>query len=333
MNAIPILGGGPAGASAALAALGEGGEVLLVEKSRFPRHKVCGEFLSPGIAPLLDRLGVWQEVQRNAPGVIRRMALHFPRTSKLCRLPETAFGMSRFRLDQILWDAALKAGARTAREEPPDPAGPRIVASGRKEALPRGERLFGFKAHFSGPCGDAVELFFFNGAYVGVNPAEGGITNVCGIAPERLLGSYGFDMDALVNTPEALRARLSPLTRQMKWMTTGPLRFRNRLREEAAEDFYLCGDALSFVDPFTGSGILSAVATGRMAGIAAARGLPVREHLRRCRQILNQPFAVSSLFRSAVTGGWAEVLAPLLPGRLLYQLTRPRWNQRFLENR
>ena len=146
MNAIPILGGGPAGASAALAALGEGREVLLVEKSRFPRHKVCGEFLSPGIAPLLDRLGVWQEVQRNAPGVIRRMALHFPRTSKLCRLPETAFGMSRFRLDQILWDAALKAGARTAREEPPDPAGPRIVASGRKEALPRGERLFGFKA-------------------------------------------------------------------------------------------------------------------------------------------------------------------------------------------
>lgn len=128
MNAIPILGGGPAGASAALAALGEGREVLLVEKSRFPRHKVCGEFLSPGIAPLLDRLGVWQEVQRNAPGVIRRMALHFPRTSKLCRLPETAFGMSRFRLDQILWDAALKAGARTAREEAPDPAGPSPAA-------------------------------------------------------------------------------------------------------------------------------------------------------------------------------------------------------------
>ncbi|HVT92715.1 MAG TPA: FAD-dependent monooxygenase [Bryobacteraceae bacterium] len=333
-GSIEIVGGGPAGTSAALAALGEGREVRLVEKSRFPRHKVCGEFLSPEIAPLLERMKLWDVFAAGGPGSIRRVELHFPKTVKRSRLSEAAFGMSRYRFDQILWEAAVERGARVSREADEPAESCRVVASGRKEVLPRGDRLFGFKAHFSGPVNDAVELYFFDRAYVGVNPAEEGITNVCGIAPERLLKKFGFDLDAVVGSSRALTERIAPLTREMKWMTTGPLRFRNRFREESAGDVYLCGDALSFVDPFTGSGILSAVASGRMAGLAAARGVPAARHLQECRRLLGSPFAVSSLFREAVSRGWAETLAPLVPGTWLFHLTRPRvvsWSD--LENR
>ncbi len=270
---IQILGGGPAGAVAAIAARSEGAEVRLVERSAFPRHKVCGEFLSPETAPLLDRLGVWRRMLDERPSVVRRMVLHFERGEKRCRLPEPAFGLSRYVFDRILWDAAAEAGATSASEEDPAFQGPRIVACGRKAALPRGARLFGFKTHFSGPMDDAVELFFFDGGYVGVNSAGEGTTNVCGVAPEHFLKRYAFDMDAVIRSSPALAARLEPLSRRMKWLTCGPLDFRQNLRAPArGGPVYRAGDALSFVDPFTGSGMLSAVAPGCLAGIAAARG-------------------------------------------------------------
>jgi flavin-dependent dehydrogenase len=49
MRAVHVVGGGPAGAMAAFAAMREGAPVRIFEKSAFPRHKVCGEFLSPAI--------------------------------------------------------------------------------------------------------------------------------------------------------------------------------------------------------------------------------------------------------------------------------------------
>jgi flavin-dependent dehydrogenase len=55
---ITVIGGGPAGCAAALAAMSEGSAVTLYEKSRFPRHKVCGEFLSPELVPALESLAV-----------------------------------------------------------------------------------------------------------------------------------------------------------------------------------------------------------------------------------------------------------------------------------
>jgi flavin-dependent dehydrogenase len=57
MRAVDVVGGGPAGVMAAFAAMREGAPVRIFEKSAFPRHKVCGEFLSPAILPLLRRAG------------------------------------------------------------------------------------------------------------------------------------------------------------------------------------------------------------------------------------------------------------------------------------
>src|SRR6202030_3769376 len=51
-----IIGGGPAGTSAAISAAREGASVLLLERGRFPRHKVCGEFVSAESLSLLKTL-------------------------------------------------------------------------------------------------------------------------------------------------------------------------------------------------------------------------------------------------------------------------------------
>ena len=94
-----ILGGGPAGSAAAIAASSEGGKVRIVEKSRLPRHKVCGEFFAPEIFPLLERLGAWKDFWDNGPAIIRRLVLHFGSHETSCNLPEQAFGLSWYRFD------------------------------------------------------------------------------------------------------------------------------------------------------------------------------------------------------------------------------------------
>jgi menaquinone-9 beta-reductase len=319
VSLISIAGGGPAGASAAIAALLSGSEVDIIERSRTPRHKVCGEFLSPEIHPLLESLGVAAEFADLRPARVSRMAVHVGRREKVSRLPEPAFGLSRFAFDDLLLRRSQRLGARMHATG----FSPHIVATGRASTLPRGERFFGFKAHFDGPCDDAVELYFFDGCYIGINCVEGSRTNVCGLGPEPLLHSRRFDIDGLLRTSGALAARIDPLARSMDWMFTGPLEFGNRLRTETGRAFY-AGDALSFVDPFTGSGLVSAVVTGSLAGDHAARGLTVETYLAACRRVLSRPFEISSALRWIARTQWAERLLESIPGQLLYWATRPR---------
>jgi len=321
---IHILGGGPAGSAAALAALRHGAAVRVIEKSRLPRHKVCGEFFSPEIGPELEQLGVWNAFLAAGPARVQRTVLHFGAKLKSSPLPEPAFGLSRYAFDQMLLDQARAAGAELEGEtgEPPS-----IIATGRRATSgttgsPRGQRLFGFKAHFEGPTDDAVELFFFERCYVGVSSIEAGRTNVCGLAPESFLSRFGFEYDGIMMHCAALSDRLKPLRRVIPWFSTGPLRYGQVFGD--AGQVYPAGDALSFVDPFTGSGLLAAVRSGAMAGRAAATGKPVPEYLQECRASLRQPFQVAGVLRRALEGGWAERLLPLAPARLLFALTRPK---------
>lgn len=316
---ITVIGGGPAGCAAALAALGEGSAVTLYERSRFPRHKVCGEFLSPEVVPIMQSLGLWFGFLAAGPARITRVVLHFGTRAKRLALPEPAYSLSRYALDDLLLREVALLGAELRVEAAKPGETPTVLAHGRKAAARAGDRLFAFKAHFKGPVDDAVELFFFRGCYVGVSSVEKYKTNVCGLAPERLLKECEFAPEALFNEP--LRDRVAPLERAMEWLMTGPLVFRDEF--SSSTRLYLAGDALGFVDPFTGSGILAALLTGRLAGQAAARGCGVGEHQAACRRVLGRQYSAASLLRQLLGAGLAEKLAAFVPGRMLYRMTRP----------
>ena len=306
-----IIGASLAGCAAALELLRHGQPVTLFEKSRFPRHKVCGEFLDPQAVRLLS--GVKLD---GTP--ITETALIWPQAEKRFALPEPALGISRYRLDQVLLEAALRGGASLIQDTGKAHR-QAIVAHGRKPVSQRGQRLFGYKAHFSGPTNQAVELYFAGIGYTGVNPVEEGLTNVCGVAREEDLKAVGFDGDRWLARQPKLAARLEGRKRVMEWLFTGPL-FYGPTEESLG---YVCGDALSFVDPFTGSGMLCAVATGQLAARSVLEGLSPAQHMQSCRELLSPAFRWSSLMRRTLAWPIVPRLAQLFPGPLLYRYSRP----------
>lgn len=315
-----MVGAGPAGSAAAIAALQDSAGVRIADRARETRHKVCGEFIAPEACGILEQLGVWSGFLGAGPSRIRQCILHFGSREKQWRLDESAFGLSRRALDGLLLGRAESLGAVVERGVTIPRAAGAVLASGRGAGPRSGSRLFGFKAHFRGPAADAVELYFTKFGYIGINPIENGLTNVCGIAVEGRLRECGFDLDEFMGRSPLLAERLRPLTRTLKWLTTGPLVFSRPPVTALAT--YAAGDALGFVDPFTGSGILNALLTGWMAGTAAARQVPAAEHVRACRARLERPAMISALFRSAIQRGYADHLAWLVPGRWMYRLTR-----------
>src|SRR3974377_1578840 len=108
-----VVGGGPAGAACAggLARLGR--EVVLVERTGGPHHKVCGKCRSAETQLQLGRLGI-EPIELGAVP-IDRVAVYSGARAVTATLPFCALSLSRFRLDEALVRRAEKLGAKPQR--------------------------------------------------------------------------------------------------------------------------------------------------------------------------------------------------------------------------
>ena len=113
-----IVGAGPAGASAAILLARAGWSVALVEKTPFPRRKVCGECISAGSFPLLEALGLGPAIQASAGADLRQVAWMRGNRSIVAPLPAAAHAihlwgraLGRESLDTLLLAQARAAGA------------------------------------------------------------------------------------------------------------------------------------------------------------------------------------------------------------------------------
>ena len=119
---VVVVGGGPAGASAAIRLARRGIDVCVLDRARFPRAKPCGEFLSPGATPILEELGVQEAVE--TAGALRLERVRIDAHGAVVELdfpdgegaPPWGYSLSRLALDAILVEAARTAGARVLEE-------------------------------------------------------------------------------------------------------------------------------------------------------------------------------------------------------------------------
>jgi flavin-dependent dehydrogenase len=296
-----VIGAGPAGSAAAIELARAGAKVLLLEKSAFPRHKVCGEFLSPEVATVLKDLGCAElledalRIECARVHTASQRNLGFP-------LDPCGHSLSRFTLDMRLVAHAVRLGATfqpntNVAAHDVLPARLAIPAWGRRirENITGG--FFGFKAHFIGDYPRQVDLHFFRGGYVGISPVENGRINVCALVEKQLL------RDA-----ERIARQVVGRTPRQEWpfLFTGPLHPGWQGGSGLA-----AGDAAAFLDPFTGDGISLALRSGRLAARAAlallssSSGAEV-EYQTQLRRMCRGQFAVARILRFGLQRSWIE---------------------------
>ncbi len=222
---VAIVGGGPAGCSAAIVLARQGANVVLFESKTYPHHKVCGEFLSPECSGELDQLGVWTSLQALNPIRIDTARIVAPDgTNWKTTFPTSAWSLSRNALDAALAQHAESVGVvireattvRTIEGRLADgftvafrshgKLGSKlgtvrtravIAAHGKRDTLDRTlKRSFleapqpylGLKAHFQGKSPpNRIELYSFRGGYCGLSEVETGAINVCLLAHASVL--------------------------------------------------------------------------------------------------------------------------------------------------
>src|SRR5882762_10374432 len=113
---IVIAGAGPAGTSAAIHLVRRGARVLLVEQKKFPRAKLCGEFISPECLRHFELLGV-AERMLSAGGECLTQTVFYSRGGRSVNVPSSwfdnqhsALGLSRAEMDHKLLERARSVG-------------------------------------------------------------------------------------------------------------------------------------------------------------------------------------------------------------------------------
>jgi flavin-dependent dehydrogenase len=119
---VVIAGGGPAGTSAAIHLAARGARVLLAEQKKFPRAKLCGEFISPECLDHFERLGVADRMM-TAGGARLTQTVFYSRGGRSVNVPSEwfssqpgALGLSRAEMDHKLLERAREVGVEVLED-------------------------------------------------------------------------------------------------------------------------------------------------------------------------------------------------------------------------
>ncbi len=116
-----VAGAGPAGSSCATMLARAGLNVLLIDRSRFPRDKICGDCINPGCWSFFDAMGVSDALRSLNPRILRSIRIVTPRKTEIAiNIPgddrRPFFSIRRSELDYLLMRTALEAGTAFLEE-------------------------------------------------------------------------------------------------------------------------------------------------------------------------------------------------------------------------
>jgi 2-polyprenyl-6-methoxyphenol hydroxylase-like FAD-dependent oxidoreductase len=263
---IEIIGGGLAGLSLGLALRRAGIDVTLFEAGIYPRHRVCGEFITGLGTTTRARLGLDPFLADAMPN--REVAWFLRETPvRVQRLPSIAPGISRHALDARLAQAFVDEGGTlhtgTRSQAAADSPG-RIFATGRRRSR---SGLLGLKIQaLNLRLARDLELHLGEDCYIGLSRIQEGRVNICGLFKRRELCAKGSDL--LVGYLKA--AGLNSLAVRIERCETDPDSFCAVAAVDFDQTFSRCvevrvGDVGAMIPPFTGHGMAMAFQSAESA--------------------------------------------------------------------
>lgn len=288
-----IIGGGLAGLCSAIHLRKYNAGVMLIEKAPYPRHKVCGEYISNEVLPYLQWLGL--NIESLQPVHIN--TFEFSNVSGKAitsKLTTGGFGISRYMLDGYLHTEAVRRGVKVLQETVTDirfnddiftvKAGESIVLSkivlgayGKRSAIDQAlNRDFinskspwlAVKAHFKGNFdNDKVAIHNFNGGYCGVSKVEGGKVNICYLADYKTFKAYKNIEDYQKNVLYKNK-HLKAIFENSEILFDKPIAISQIYfdkKEPVYNHILMAGDTAGLIHPLCGNGMAMAIHSAKLA--------------------------------------------------------------------
>ena len=300
-----IAGAGPAGSSAAIHLARRELRVLLVEQKKFPRPKLCGEFISPECRQHFEKLGVAVAMSGAGPSMISETVFYSARGHHLS-IPSrwfgepAALGLSRAVMDDVLLRRAKDCGVSVLEgasiseplikdravtgvklklegSEHDFRAPVTIDATGRARILTRKlaqrrtkPKLVAFKVHLRNTrvAPNACEIYFYPDGYGGLSTIEGNVSNLCFITSAEQVKLHHSDPETVMREAVMKNERAAYTLKKAtpeSEWLSASWESFGRQRPSPAKGLLAIGDSAAFIDPFTGSGMLMAFESGELA--------------------------------------------------------------------
>lgn len=337
-----IVGGGPAGAAAAIGLAQGGLRPVIVERTSSPSDMLCGGFLSWNSVHLLRQCGV--DPFALGGHVVDRARLFTRRRMVELALPGPSAGLSRKSLDKALLDRAAWAGADIRRgvavraiedgtvryaDGTSDTPTHLILATGKHDVrgatrpMDSKDPAIGLRWRFRADgsltkaLGGAIELHLFRQGYAGLVLQEEGFANLCLAVRQSAFIDAGRQPTAmlaalLAQTP-ALAERLTAVVlNEAQAIAHIPYGWRARSDDR---HLYRVGDQVGVIPSLAGEGVGIALATGMAAAAAILAGVAPQAYQSHCTKLIASPIGIA-------VGLWSLAERPYLASTALPLLAR-----------
>lgn len=299
---VTIIGGGLAGLTAAVHLSKMGLQVTVFEKNEYPKHKVCGEYISNEVLPYFNWLNV--NIRELKPAAISKLTFSTVNGKSITApLPLGGFGISRYALDNFLYKKAIANGCQFVHQSVDSVFFAdntfTITTSGgnefkskvvlgafgkrssidqkmQREFIRKKSPWLAVKGHYKGTFPDnVVGLHNFKGGYCGVSKVENDIVNICYLADYDTFKNYKnlehYQQEALVQNPN-LKALFNDMTLVFeKPLTISQISFA---KKQAVENHILMiGDTAGLIHPLCGNGMAMAIHSAKIASEFTAKFL------------------------------------------------------------
>ncbi|MEO5777199.1 MAG: NAD(P)/FAD-dependent oxidoreductase [Flavobacterium sp.] len=301
-STVIIAGGGLAGLTAAIHLSGLGFQVTVFEKNAYPKHKVCGEYISNEVLPYLS----WLKLDLNELYPTHITKIHFSTTGGrniTAPLPLGGFGVSRYALDNFLYQKAIANGCKVIQDSVENVEfiedafivntssgtvyNSTIVlgAFGKRSAIDQKmQRDFikhkspwlAVKAHYTGAFpDDVVGLHNFKGGYCGVSKVENDKINICYLADYDSFKSYK-NVQEYQEKVVAKNPNLKEIFDTMTLVSEKPLTISQisfAPKHAVDNHILMIGDTAGLIHPLCGNGMAMAIHSAKMASDLVAKYL------------------------------------------------------------